>query len=303
MVTIIGNKYNFDGYDENILIEKFSTVEYIPYDCKKPNNTIFALEQLLCEKLPKLIVVNIDMEHSKELEEFLKYIDELNIKTIYIDEFINKYMNKLYITDEFLNEKEIKPCSYTQYMQKRVIDYLGAIVIFILTLPIILYSIFRIKKESPGSIIYKQTRVGAYGKKFTCYKLRSMHENSYHDPYTKEGDDRIFPWGRVMRKTRVDELPQLWNVIKGDMHLIGPRAEWDILVQKYEKEIPNYSKRYLLKPGITGWAQVNYPYGVNEHDAKQKLMYDLYYINNWSLLLDIKTLFKTVGVVLNRRGV
>jgi lipopolysaccharide/colanic/teichoic acid biosynthesis glycosyltransferase len=301
MLTIIGDKYKFDAYDENILLDKFGTIEYIPYSCKKSSDTIFDLNQLLCCEVPKVIVLNVDLEPNSQLQDFLLYLEELNVKTIYIDEFITKHMDKLYIQNREL--ENIKPCSYTQYIQKRVIDYIGAITISILALPIILYSIYRIKKESPGSIIYKQTRVGINGKKFTCYKLRTMHENSYHNPYTQSNDNRIFPWGRFMRKTRIDELPQLWNVIKGDMHLIGPRAEWDILVQKYEKDIPGYSKRYLLKPGITGWAQVNYPYGVNEHDAKQKLMYDLYYINNWSIFLDIKTLFKTVAVVLNKRGV
>jgi lipopolysaccharide/colanic/teichoic acid biosynthesis glycosyltransferase len=166
-----------------------------------------------------------------------------------------------------------------------------------------LYAAYKIRKESPGNIFFAQDRVGQGGKIFTCYKFRSMHENSYHDPYTRENDSRIFPWGNTMRKTRIDELPQLWNVLRGDMHILGPRAEWDILVENYEHDIPYYHERHLVRPGITGWAQVNYPYGANTEDAKQKLMYDLYYIKYWNLWLEIKTAWKTIMVVMGKKGI
>jgi lipopolysaccharide/colanic/teichoic acid biosynthesis glycosyltransferase len=129
-----------------------------------------------------------------------------------------------------------------------------------------------------------------------------MHDGCHFDPYTQKDDDRIFPFGHFMRRARIDELPQLFNVLKGEMALIGPRAEWDILVSEYEEQIPYYNERHLVKPGITGWAQVNYPYGTGPEDAKQKLMYDLYYIKYWSIWLDIKIAFKTIGVVLKRKG-
>ena len=130
-----------------------------------------------------------------------------------------------------------------------------------------------------------------------------MHENMGFNPYTEECDPRIFPFGRLMRKMRIDELPQLWNVIRGDMHLIGPRAEWDILVKKYEKVIPKYQNRHFVRPGITGLAQVFYPYGRNIHDARNKLKYDLKYIERWSIGLELRVLWKTIMVVLGRRGV
>jgi lipopolysaccharide/colanic/teichoic acid biosynthesis glycosyltransferase len=106
-----------------------------------------------------------------------------------------------------------------------------------------------------------------------------------------------------MRKTRIDELPQLFNILKGQMSLIGPRAEWDILVENYEKEIPYYNLRHLIKPGLSGWAQVNYPYGANIEDTKQKLMYDLYYIKNWSLALELETMVKTLLVIFGKKGI
>jgi lipopolysaccharide/colanic/teichoic acid biosynthesis glycosyltransferase len=194
---------------------------------------------------------------------------------------------------------------YTKFdlFQKRVIEFFITSLLIILISPTILYIIFRIKKESKGSILFKQTRVGLNGKTFKCYKFRSMHTDMAFNPYTEEEDSRIFPFGKTMRKMRIDELPQLWNVIKGDMHLIGPRAEWDILVNKYKNIIPRYNQRHFVRPGITGLAQVSYPYGQNIYDAKRKLEYDLDYIQRWSLLLELKIIWQTVSVVLGKKGI
>ncbi|MBU1668247.1 sugar transferase [bacterium] len=189
-----------------------------------------------------------------------------------------------------------------QYVQKRIIDVLVGSSLLLVTAPVILYSIYRIKKESAGSIFFRQSRIGLNGKAFICYKFRSMHTNSKFNPYTQENDSRIFPFGNTMRKMRIDELPQLLNILKGEMHLIGPRAEWDILVQDYEKIIPNYHNRHVVSPGITGLAQVCYPYGRNVEDAKKKLAFDMEYINNWSLWQEIKVVFKTIEVVLGKKG-
>ncbi len=211
---------------------------------------------------------------------------------------------KRYIGILIKNDRDTKQkYSKIDYIQKRVLDYTMALSLSICLSPIILYTIYRIKKESPGKILFKQTRVGLNGKKFTCYKFRSMHENGHFNPYTQENDSRIFPYGKFMRKTRIDELAQLINIIKGDMHIVGPRAEWDILVDKYKRVIPDYNMRHNVKPGITGLAQVRYPYGRNAYDARRKLTYDMLYIDKWSILLDFKVLFKTVGVVLGKKGV
>jgi lipopolysaccharide/colanic/teichoic acid biosynthesis glycosyltransferase len=208
-------------------------------------------------------------------------------------------------------EKKTKSSTYAvlkgytkiQYIQKRVVDFLVGGSLLLFSLPIIAYTVYRIKKESPGSIFFKQSRIGLNGKPFTCYKFRSMHVNSKFNPYTQENDSRIFPFGNTMRKMRIDELPQLLNIIKGEMHLIGPRAEWDILVKDYEKIIPHYHDRHLVAPGITGLAQVCYPYGRNVEDAKKKLEYDMKYITNWSLKKEIMVIFKTIKVVLGKEGI
>jgi lipopolysaccharide/colanic/teichoic acid biosynthesis glycosyltransferase len=122
------------------------------------------------------------------------------------------------------------------------------------------------------------------------------------DRYTRPGDSRITWIGRILRATRIDELPQLWNVLRGEMSLIGPRAEWDELVAEYEREIPCYHFRHLVRPGITGWAQVNYPYGASLEDTQRKLEYDLYYIRHFSFRLDATIVLKTVHVMLFGKG-
>ena len=201
-------------------------------------------------------------------------------------------------------DSQLKEYSKFRYFQKRVIDFLFSSLLIVASIPVVAVIIIRIKKESPGPIFFKQTRIGINGKPFTCYKFRSMHIHTVTEDgvYTKEQDLRIFPFGQFMRKTRIDELPQIINIIKGEMHLIGPRAEWDILSNQYEKQIKNYNKRYLVRPGITGLAQVSYPYGRNIYDAEQKLGYDLDYIQNWSIFSEIKVVLQTVTVVLGKKG-
>ena len=218
---------------------------------------------------------------------------------------MEEFLRKCYIPDDHTDLdflENIKPFNPIEYTLKRVIDYIGVFTLLFITWPVLIYARKKIKKESPGTSMFKQLRVGQNNQDFTCLKFRSMHLNSYHDPYTKENDNRVFPWGKIMRQTRIDELPQMLNVLRGDMHFIGPRAEWNILVHKYEDQIPYYSERHLVKPGITGWAQVMYPYGANAEDAKQKLMYDLYYIKHWSILLELKVIWKTILVVIGKKG-
>jgi exopolysaccharide biosynthesis polyprenyl glycosylphosphotransferase len=157
---------------------------------------------------------------------------------------------------------------------------------------------------SPGPIFYRQERVGKSGETFTLVKFRSMVVDAEKTGgvWAKENDDRITPIGRILRKSRLDELPQFWNILKGDMSLIGPRPERPGFVELLEKEIPFYRLRHAVKPGITGWAQVKYRYGASAADAFVKLRYDFYYIKNQSILLDLEILLRTVGIVVGFRG-
>ena len=152
-------------------------------------------------------------------------------------------------------------------------------------------------------MFFFQSRIGKGHAIFPLVKLRTMRvEPVDGDLYTRPDDPRITRVGHFLRTSRLDELPQLWNVLKGEMSLIGPRAEWDRLVEQYERDIPCYHFRHLVKPGITGWAQVNYPYGASLADTERKLEYDLYYIRHFSFVLDATIVLKTIHIMLFGKG-
>ena len=280
----------------------------MPYKDKKCEEVINSIKEILKNKDRHLIILNTSATIPDKLITYLTNLELKGISFVSIEHFLEKYLHKCYIPEDHTDIsflEKIKPYTKWQYFQKRAIDYFGIFWLFIFSLPATLYSAYRIKKESPeGSIFFKQKRVGLNGKEFVCVKFRSMHtKTDYFNHYTQENDPRIFPWGKVMRKTRLDELPQIWNILKGEMHLIGPRAEWIELVKNYEKSIPYYNQRHLVAPGITGWAQVNYPYGQNLDDTKQKLMYDLYYIKYWSIKLELKIVLMTAMTVIGKKGI
>ena len=169
--------------------------------------------------------------------------------------------------------------------------------------PLMIVIAILIRVESRGPVIFRQTRIGLNEVPFTMYKFRTMvNVGGGGDKYVREHDPRVTGIGRILRLTRLDELPQFWNVLKGEMSIIGPRAEWFEVAREYEQKIEYYHFRHLVKPGITGWAQVNYSYGENIDDTIHKLQYDLYYISHYSLLLDIDIMLKTVHIMLFGKG-
>jgi len=154
-------------------------------------------------------------------------------------------------------------------------------------------------------VLYHQARVGQHGRIFTVHKFRSMRPDAEAETgavWAKANDDRITPVGRIMRRTRLDELPQLWNVLRGDMSFVGPRPERPEFVRQLTEQIPFYPQRHVLKPGVTGWAQVSYTYGASVEDAMEKLQYDLFYIKHLSLALDLFVILKTIQTVVLRKG-
>ena len=187
---------------------------------------------------------------------------------------------------------------------KRIGDFFVGIFLLIITLPISFLIIILIYLEDKGPILYSQVRTGFGGEKFNVYKFRSMIKNAeeFGPQWSQNEDQRITKVGRIIRALRLDEIPQLLSVLNGRMSLIGPRPERPEIEEKFFKEIPYYKYRYILKPGISGWAQVNYPYGANKQDTVNKLSYDIYYINHISFLLDLLILFKTIKTVLNAKG-
>ncbi len=188
---------------------------------------------------------------------------------------------------------------------KRAFDIVAATVLLILALPVMLFAALAIFVESGLPIIYRQERVGRGGRTFMVLKFRSMRTDAERDGVARwavAGDSRITRVGRILRKTRIDELPQLINVLRGDMSLVGPRPERPCFVTELKEKIRFYDVRHSVKPGLTGWAQVRYSYGASVEDASKKLEYDLYYVKNHSLFLDVLILVETVRVILFREG-
>ena len=204
----------------------------------------------------------------------------------------------------WLFERDFRLTTISVYWHvKRLVDIVLAATALLLTAPILLLAGIAVRLDSPGPALFCQQRIGFRGKPFVIYKFRSMRVNSEAaGTTTTPGDSRITRLGHFLRRSRIDEIPQLINVLKGDMSFVGPRPEWTVCVELYEQQLPYYHLRHLAKPGITGWAQVNYPYGQDVYDARNKLSFDLYYVTHASLILDCTILLKTFYVVLGRIG-
>jgi sugar transferase (PEP-CTERM system associated) len=195
--------------------------------------------------------------------------------------------------------------SSTKSMAKRIFDITVSLLLLVVTLPVTLLTALLIVVESGLPVFYRQERTGECGHVFQVLKFRSMRQNAEQagvPQWAKQNDNRVTRVGRVIRKLRIDELPQIINVLKGDMSFVGPRPERPYFVQQLASQIPFYLNRHTVKPGITGWAQIRYPYGSTVEDAVNKLQYDLYYAKNHSLFLDLIILFQTAQVVLFGKG-
>jgi len=194
--------------------------------------------------------------------------------------------------------------SRTSLKIKRIVDLVAASAMLLLLAPLMLVTAVAIKLESPGAIFYSQLRHGLNGQTFRVYKFRSMRQDAEKSGavWAQKRDPRITRVGYYLRLLRIDELPQLWNILNGEMSLIGPRPERPEFDAQLAAEIPYYMLRYLIKPGLSGWAQVMYPYGASVEDSYEKLSYDFYYIKNYSIWLDLKIALKTMRIVLLGKG-
>jgi exopolysaccharide biosynthesis polyprenyl glycosylphosphotransferase len=196
--------------------------------------------------------------------------------------------------------RQAKFAAITRNAVHRLVALIGAS----LSLPIIVVTAILIKIESRGPVFYKQERIGKNGRPFVLMKFRSMKMDAEKagPVWASKQDDRTTRVGRIIRKVRIDEIPQFWNILRGEMSFVGPRPERPHFVDQLALEIPYYAQRHLIAPGLTGWAQIKYPYGASIEDAREKLQYDLFYIKNHSLLLDAIILFETIKIILFGRG-
>jgi exopolysaccharide biosynthesis polyprenyl glycosylphosphotransferase len=187
---------------------------------------------------------------------------------------------------------------------KRVVDIILSLVGLVLSIVPMAITALVIWLESGRPVLYRQERVGQHGRVFTLFKFRSMRVDAEGATpvWAREGDSRVTTFGRFIRLTRLDELPQFWNVLRGDMSFVGPRPERPYFVEMLSQEIPFYHERHAVKPGLTGWAQVKYRYGASIEDATEKLRYDLYYVKHLSVVFDLTIVFDTVKVIVSGKG-
>lgn len=245
------------------------------------------------------IAITLGLSEYARLEEIVNLCEKSGVHTKFIPDYNRIIPTKPYTEDilglPVINIRHV-PLSNTFYAaMKRGMDIVGAVFAIILFSPVMLFSVIMIKLTSPGPLIFKQERVGLHNHTFMMYKFRSMDVQPPEKEKTKwtvKDDPRVTNFGKFMRKTSIDELPQLFNVLKGEMSLVGPRPERPFFVEKFKEEIPRYMIKHQVRPGLTGWAQVNGYRG--NTSIRKRIEYDLYYIENWTLGLDVKILFLTI---------
>lgn len=260
-----------------------------------------SIEKIISDYKTDLIISTTKLKRNKKLNKVLVKCKMEGISVISFPTFYEELMRKLpisYISESwFLNSSGFGKLGNIIYNRlKRVIDLSIALILLILFFPLGLVIALVIKLSSKGPILYMQERLGENKESFIVIKFRTMVTDAEKEgpKWADDNDSRITKVGKILRRTRLDEIPQLINVIKGKMSLVGPRPEREYFVKVLEKKIPFYSLRFYLKPGLTGWAQINYKYGSSLEDAEEKLQYELYYIKNMSLFLDTRIILKTI---------
>jgi sugar transferase (PEP-CTERM system associated) len=256
--------------------------------------------------IDRVIVAMEDRRESMPVRELL----DLRIRGVVIENFggmLERLSGKLALdglNPSTLIFTEGFRMSATHQIFRRLLSLTVSLIALIICLPFLPFIILAVRLSSPGPIFFSQTRVGRSGRLFTVYKFRTMRQDaeSQGAVWATKDDPRVTPIGRFMRSTRLDEIPQLWNVLRGDMAFVGPRPERPEFVEWLSKEVPFYDLRHMIRPGITGWAQVRYRYGASLEETKQKLEYDLYYIKNHSIGLDLLIMFETIKTIILRRG-
>lgn len=268
------------------------------------SNDINKLKELLKKHQIDTVVTSYNSSFGTEISAALFDCLNLNINFYNLINFYEKNIGKIPLSSleknwflENISQKNTRLLN----ISKRLIDLFFGLFFGLISLIFVPILILLIKLGSKGPVIYKQRRVGLNGKTFYVYKFRSMIVDAEKNGavWASKNDDRITRIGKIMRKTRLDEVPQFWNIIIGNMSFVGPRPERPEFVEQLKKEIPFYNERHLVKPGLSGWAQINYPYGASIEDAKEKLCFDLYYIKNQSVLLDVSIIMKTINAVFN----
>ena len=265
------------------------------------------LPKIVLEKRATLVIASLDIRGNFDFIKMIYEVLPLGIAYLNFAQFYENITGKIPVSMisemwflENLTENEKRGFEII----KRAMDLTASLILGVVAVIIFPFVAAAIKLTSSGPILFRQKRVGKNGRLFELIKFRTMVKNAENGRavWAKENDIRVTSAGHVLRKTRLDELPQIWNVIKGEMSLMGPRPERPEFIEELKKQIPHYMMRLLVRPGLSGWAQINFPYGASVEDAMEKLQYDLYYIKNRSLGLDISTALKTLFIMVSRSG-
>lgn len=260
---------------------------------------ISGLTSILLENHLDEIAITLGLDEYYRLEEIVGLCEKSGVHTKFIPDYNNIIPTRPYTEDilglPVINIRHVPLTNNFLALLKRLIDIVGSVCGIVITSPVMLLACLLIKITSPGPLIYKQERVGLHNKTFQMYKFRSMEvqkESEEKKAWTTKDDPRVTGIGKLMRRTSIDELPQLFNILKGDMSLVGPRPERPFFVEKFREEIPRYMVKHQVRPGLTGWAQVNGYRG--DTSIRKRIEYDLYYIENWTLGFDVKILVLTI---------
>ena len=296
-IFLIGEEQEIQYIKENLILDKYNVYNFRKINSKKDINFI-----------PNHLIVSSGTEMNAENKDIIEYLYkngvEIYSSITWCEKFIKRIPTEFINIYESINKQNSQNEKNIQIRLKRLGDITLGFTILILSIPIVIIAGFLIWLNDYGPIFYSQTREGLFGKRIKIIKLRTMKIDAEKKgvQWSTKNDKRITSIGSVLRKMRIDELPQIFAVIKGDMSLIGPRPERQEFNKKLNEKIPNYHIRSYVKPGLSGWAQVNYPYGASVADSKNKLSYDIYYIRNFSCWIDFLILFKTIRVVFSGIG-